>query len=192
MQNRTTEDHFRITCYYNKVVAEMRSRFEGNDQKVLCALADVLFSSSPTNANIKFVSEFYDVDSELLSSEKAIFENLDADDLCAQGNSAATMVKNMYQNGVHEVLPVAYKVFRCSDHDPGNILLCWEVVQCPSPHENLSSKHNGPRTFKSIALVNIERALANKTLKDDMQRIIDNFGERHNRSSFFLKHWIPD
>ena len=111
MQNRTTEDHFRITCYYNKVVAEMRSRFEGNDQKVLCALADVLFSSSPTNANIKFVSEFYDVDSELLSSEKAIFENLDADDLCAQGNSAATMVKTMYQNGVHEVLPVAYKVF---------------------------------------------------------------------------------
>ena len=52
MQNRTTEDHFRITCYYaslDKVVAEMRSRFEGNDQKVLCALADVLFSSSPTN-----------------------------------------------------------------------------------------------------------------------------------------------
>ena len=110
MQNRTTEDHFRITCYYaslDKVVAEMRSRFEGNDQKVLCALADVVFSSSPTNANIKFVSEFYDVD-----SEKAIFENLDADDLCAQGNSAATMVKNMYQNGVHEVLPVAYKVLQ--------------------------------------------------------------------------------
>lgn len=85
-----------------------------------------MFSSAVLQpiANIKFVSEFYDVDSELLSSEKAIFENLDADDLCAQGNSAATMVKNMYQNGVHEVLPVAYKVFRCSDHDPGNILLC--------------------------------------------------------------------
>ena len=72
-----------------------------------------MFSSAVLQpiANIKFVSEFYDVDSELLSSEKAIFENLDADDLCAQGNSAATMVKTMYQNGVHEVLPVAYKVF---------------------------------------------------------------------------------
>ena len=115
-----------------------------------CCVHLQMFSSAVLQpiANIKFVSEFYDVDSELLSSEKAIFENLDADDLCAQGNSAATMVKNMYQNGVHEVLPVAYKVFRCSDHDPGNILLCWEVVQCPSPHENLSSKHNGPRTFK--------------------------------------------
>ena len=46
--------------------------------------------------------------------------------------------------------------------------------------------------LNSIAIVNTERALANKTLNDDMQRIIDNFGERHNRSSFFLKHWIPD
>ena len=91
-----------------------------------CCVHLQMFSSAVLQpiANIKFVSEFYDVDSELLSSEKAIFENLDADDLCAQGNSAATMVKNMYQNGVHEVLPVAYKVFRCSDHDPGNILLC--------------------------------------------------------------------
>ena len=78
-----------------------------------CCVHLHMFSSAVLQpiANIKFVSEFYDVDSELLSSEKAIFENLDADDLCAQGNSAATMVKNMYQNGVHEVLPVAYKVF---------------------------------------------------------------------------------
>ena len=80
VQNRTAEDHFRVTCCYasiDKVVPEMRSRFEGNDQKVLCALANVVFSGSPTSANIKFVSEFYGVDSELLSKEKAVFESLE-------------------------------------------------------------------------------------------------------------------
>ena len=43
-QRQTAEDYFRITCYYasiGKVVAEMRARFEGHDQEVLCALADV-------------------------------------------------------------------------------------------------------------------------------------------------------
>ena len=37
----TAKDHFRITVYYtsiDKVVSELQSRFEGNDQEVLCAL----------------------------------------------------------------------------------------------------------------------------------------------------------
>ena len=70
---RTAEDHRRIPCYYlsiDKIVTELKCRFEGHDQEVLLALADVVFSSSPTTANIELVSDFYGIDSELLSSEK--------------------------------------------------------------------------------------------------------------------------
>lgn len=59
-------------------------------------LADVVFSSSPTNANIDFVSNFYGLDSELLRSEKQIFENYDTDDPYDR-NNASTIVKTMYQ-----------------------------------------------------------------------------------------------
>ncbi|XP_015750834.1 PREDICTED: uncharacterized protein LOC107330786 [Acropora digitifera] len=75
---QTAKDHFRTTVYYtsiDKVVSELQSRFEGNDQEVLCALGEIVFSRSPSIDNIQTVSNFYGVDSEMLSSEKSIFEN---------------------------------------------------------------------------------------------------------------------
>ena len=69
-QNRTSEEHYRVTCYYSsidKVVAEIRS-----------ALADIVFTRSAANASIELVSQFYDIDSDLLHSEKAIFEEINA------------------------------------------------------------------------------------------------------------------
>ncbi|XP_046858818.1 sucrase-isomaltase, intestinal-like [Xenia sp. Carnegie-2017] len=92
-----------------EIVAEMKSRFEGSDQEVLLALADIVFNRSPTTANVELVSHFYGIDSELLSSEKNVFENIDVDFPCAERENAAKIVKRMFENGVHEVLPVAYK-----------------------------------------------------------------------------------
>ena len=80
---QAAKDHFCITVYYtsiNKVVSELQSRFEGNDQEVLCALGEIVFSRSPSINNIQTVSNFFGVDSEMLSSEKAIFENYDCRD----------------------------------------------------------------------------------------------------------------
>ena len=45
----------------------------------------------------------------MLSSEKSIFENYDCVDPCQRKN-AAVMVKTMHQNGLHDILPVLYKV----------------------------------------------------------------------------------
>ncbi|XP_046856212.1 zinc finger MYM-type protein 1-like [Xenia sp. Carnegie-2017] len=87
VENRTEKDYYRITCYYlsiDKIVAEMKSRFEGSDQEVLLALADIVFNRSPTTANVELVSHFYGIDSELLSSEKNVFENIDVDFPCAE------------------------------------------------------------------------------------------------------------
>ena len=42
---QTAEDHFRVTVYYtsiDKVVSELQSRFEGNEQEVLCALGEYI------------------------------------------------------------------------------------------------------------------------------------------------------
>ena len=82
VEYQAAEDHYRITCYYlsiDKIVAELKYGFEGNDQELLLALADIVFNSSPTRANIELVSDFYGMDSELLRSKKNVFENIDAD-----------------------------------------------------------------------------------------------------------------
>ena len=79
------------------------------------------------------------VDSEMLSSEKSIFENYDCGDPHLREN-AVVMVKTMHQNG-----PYPY----------------WD--------KTLTTK---------------ERKYANKTMQNDMQRIIDIFGCRSNSSSY--------
>ena len=187
-QRRTAEVHYRTTCYYtsiDKVVAEMRARFEGNDQDVLCALADVVFSSSPTNGNIDFVSNFYGLDSELLRSEKQIFENYDTDDPCDR-NNASTIVKTMYQNGIHEVLPVVYRVFTILATIPATSCSAERSFSCLRRLKTYLRNTMGQDMLSSIAINNIERAYANKTLENDMQSIINTFGKRHSRNSYFF------
>ncbi|CAB4037345.1 Zinc finger MYM-type 1, partial [Paramuricea clavata] len=114
VEYRAAEDHYRIICYYlsiNKIVAEMKYRFEANDQEVLLALADIVFSSSPTRANIELVSDLHGIDSELFGSEKNVFESIDADYPDPERKNVAKIVRKMFENGVHEVPPAVYKVF---------------------------------------------------------------------------------
>ena len=173
----TAKDHFRITVYYisiDKVVGELQSRFEGNDQEVLCALGEIVFNRSPSIDNIQTVSNFYGVDSEMLSSEKSIFENYDCGDPCQRKN-AAMMVKTMHQNGLHDILPVLYKV--------ASILATIPATSC-SAERSFSALRRiktflrstmGQDRLSSIAVINIERGYANKAMQNDMQRIIDIF-----------------
>jgi len=178
-----------VSVYYtciDKVVSELQSRFEGNDQEVLCTLGEIVFSRSPSINNIQTVSNFYGVDGEMLSSVKSIFENYDCGDPCQRKNAAA-MVKTMPdQNGLHDILPVLYKVT--------SILATIPVTSC-SAERSFSALRRiktflrctmGQDRLSSIAVINIERKYANKTMQNDMQRIIDIFGCRSNRSSYFL------
>ena len=86
---------------FNQGLRAMTRRF--------CAHRAKSLSHSPSINNIQTVSNFYGVDSEMLSSEKSIFENYDCVDPCQRKN-AAVMVKTMHQNGLHDILPVLYKV----------------------------------------------------------------------------------
>ncbi|XP_068680521.1 zinc finger MYM-type protein 1-like [Montipora foliosa] len=182
---QTAKDHFRITVYYTSIVSELQSRFEGNDQEVLFALGEIVFSRSPSINNIQTVSNFYGVDSEMLSSEKSIFENYDCGDPCQRKN-AAVMLKTMHQNGLHDILPVLYKV--------ASILPTISASSC-SAEGSFSALRRikiylrstmGQDRLSNIAVINIEREYANKTMQNDMQRIIDIFGRRSNRSSYFF------
>ncbi|XP_028412053.1 zinc finger MYM-type protein 1-like [Dendronephthya gigantea] len=189
VEYRTVEDHYRITCYYlsiDRIVAEMKYRFEGNDQEVLLALADIVFSSSPTMKNIELVSDFYSIDSELLGSEKNVYENIDADNPDPERKNAAEIVRKMFENGVHEVLPVAYKVFSILATIPATSCSAERSFSALRRLKTYLRSTMGQKRLNSIALINIERAYANSTLKNDMEKIIDIFGQRRNRKSYFF------
>jgi hypothetical protein len=44
----------------------------------------------------------------------------------------------------------------------------------------------GQKWLNSIALINVERAYANSTLKNNMEKIIDIFEQRRNSKSYFF------
>ena len=91
------------------------------------------------------------------------------------------IVKTMYQNGIHEVLPVVYRVFK--------ILATTPATSC-SAERSFSSLRRLKTYLRSTLgqdrLSSIERAYANQTLENDMQNIIDTFGKRHGRNCYFF------
>ena len=146
------------------------------------ALGEIVFSRSPSISNIQTVSNFYGVDSEMLSSEKSIFENYDCGNPCQRKNAA---VMTMHQKGLHDILPVLYKVT--------SILATISATSCSKRSfsalrriETFLRSTKGQDRLNSITVINIERKYANKTMQNDMQRIIDIFGCRSNRSSYFF------
>jgi hypothetical protein len=44
----------------------MKSRFDNNDQEILCALGDVVLNDSPLENSFHVVAEFYNVNRDLL------------------------------------------------------------------------------------------------------------------------------
>ena len=165
---------------------ELQYRFEGNDQELLLALADIVFNSSPTRANIELVSDFYGIDSELLGSEKNVFENIDADYPDPERKNAAKIVRKMFEDGVHEVLPVVYKVFSILATIPATSCSAERSFSALRRLKTCLRSTMGQKRLNSIALINVERAYANSTLKNDMEKIIDIFGQRRNRKSYFF------
>ena len=181
---RTTAHNRRQKTTFVSQITQVLTKSSVNFNQGLRAMTR-RFSHSPSINNIQTVSNFYGVDSEMLSSEKSIFENYDCVDPCQRKN-AAVMVKTMHQNGLHDILPVLYKV--------ASILATIPATSC-SAERSFSALRRiktflrstmGQDRLSSIAVINIERKYANKTMQNDMQRIIDIFGSRSNRSSYFF------
>ena len=97
------------------------------------------------------------------------------------------MVKIMHQNGLHDILPVLYKVASILATIPATSCSAERSFSALRRIKTFLSSTMGQDRLTSIAVVNIERKYANKTMQNDMQRIIDIIGHRSNRSSYFFQ-----
>ena len=74
--DQTAKDRHRISTYYSsldKVIVEMESRFNGNDQDILCALCYIVLNPDASDEHYQLVASHYGVDLDLLKAEKAIY-----------------------------------------------------------------------------------------------------------------------
>ena len=112
----------------------------------------------------------------MLSSKKAIFENYNCADPCQRQNAAVT-VKTMHQNGLHDILPVLYRVASIPATIPATSCSAERSFSALRRIKTFLRSRMGQDRLSSIAVINIERKYANNTMQDDMQRIIDIFGQ---------------
>jgi hypothetical protein len=73
----TPKAHHRINTFYlshDKVLSEMKSWFDNNDEEILCALGDVVLNDSPLAL---MLWQSFTIDRDLLEVEKSMYQNPD-------------------------------------------------------------------------------------------------------------------
>ena len=70
------EDYHRVNSYYaslDKILAEIETRFNGNDQHILCALGDITPNESPTSDSLDRVARYCSLERELHRADHRLF-----------------------------------------------------------------------------------------------------------------------
>ncbi|QQP39219.1 Uncharacterized protein FKW44_020035, partial [Caligus rogercresseyi] len=93
----------RIEVFYDaidRVLSELKERFANEDNNILMSLAKIVLGDGGEES-FKLVSNFYNVDEDLLMAEAAIFHNLED----VNFKSANDIVKYLSSNSLSETLP---------------------------------------------------------------------------------------
>ena len=191
-QAMTPMQHHRINTYYNsldKLLAELESRFESNDQDVLCALGAVVLGETPTHSDYELVGNFYDLDKDLIEADRRLFDQFkhtNADPKVSNLKTASEVIYTRCKNELLEMVPEFVKV--------ATILAVIPATSC-SAERSFSGLRRlktylkstmGEKRLSSIALITIERGYANCVINEDMEKMIDIFGKRKGRNTYFL------
>ena len=169
------EDYHRINTFYtslDKVLAEIETRFSGNDQDVLCALGDITLSYSPTSDNFDLVARYYNLDRELLQADQRLFSQFKAAHVEKSIKTAAEVIEVLNENSLYEMTPEFSKV--------ASILAVIPATSC-SAERSFSGLRRlktylrstmGQNRLNSLAIVSTE--------------ILNIFGQCHGRKNFFF------
>ena len=167
------------------MLSELELRFRGNDQEILCALGNICNSETPDKESFSRISKFYNIDGEILEAEQKMYASFRR----VRGlgyMSVSEILETMHENDLFDIFPEFSKVV--------HILAVIPATSC-SAERSFSALHRlktylrstmGQQRVSNITLINIERAYANSVVSNDMDRIIDIFGRRSGRDSYFF------
>ncbi|XP_071826952.1 zinc finger MYM-type protein 1-like [Apostichopus japonicus] len=191
-QYTTPRDYYLIDTYFcsiDKVVSEMESRFDVDDQSVLCALGDVVLNEATTASSYDKVAGYYDLDRDILEAEKKSFINcrkqikqtipLDS------GHSAANVVEYMYAYDQHDILCTFYKCACILATIPATSCSAERAFSGLRRLKTYLRNTMGQERLNNLAILNIERVFTNKIMEGQMEDIINIFGGRRGRNCYF-------
>ena len=171
----------RIEVYYDaldRVLSEMKERFASRDTSILTSSADIVVGKA-TEESFKAVSNFYNIDADVLMGETAIFHNLENVNL----KTANQVVNYLYTNSLDETLPHFTEVVTTLAAIPATSCSAERSFSCLRRLKTYLRSTMGQDRLSALGLLCIERSHVNQV---DINTIIDIFGRRKGRDSMFF------
>ena len=176
---------FRVTNFYepvDKILSELRTRFNGKGHEVLSNLAEVVFESQVNDKVFETVSQFYDLDLEILKADHKLFQHF-KEKIDNFNLTAAELFQQLSDQSLIQLLPEFSKALK--------IFSILPVSSCEAERSFSSLRRlktylrntMGQDRLTNLTLLHIERATVNKVLKEDMTEMINKFGKSKGRNS---------
>ena len=100
--------------------------------------------------------------------------------------TVSEMLQTMHENDLFDIFPEFSKVVHILAVIPATSCSAERSFSAVRRFKTYLHSTMGQQRVSNIALINIERAHANAVVNNDMDRIIDTFGRRNGRDSYFL------
>lgn len=175
-------DHQRARIVYydalDRVLTEMRERFASRDTHILTSLADVVLGKAAEDS-FKAVSEFYNVDQDILMAETAVFHNLEGVEL----KTANKVLNYLQSNSLCETLPHFSEVAKTLATIPATSCSAERSFSCLRRLKTYLRSTMGQDRLSALGLLCIERGHANRV---DINTIVEVFGRRKGRDKMFF------
>ena len=159
--------------------------FTGNDQEILCALGNICHSETPDKESFPRVAKFYKIDGEILEAEQKMYASFRRERGLGY-MTVSEMLETMHENDPFDMFPEFSNVVHILAVIPATSSSAERSFSALRRLKTYLRSTMGQQRVSNIAIINIERAYANSVVNNDIDRIIDMFGRRNGRDSYFF------
>ncbi|QQP57420.1 Uncharacterized protein FKW44_002402 [Caligus rogercresseyi] len=152
--------------------------FANEDNNILMSLAKIVLGDGGEES-FKLVSNFYNVDEDLLMAEAAIFHNLED----VNFKSANDIVKYLSSNSLSETLPHFTEISKTLATIPVTSCSAERSFSCLRRLKTYLRSTMSQERLHALGLLSIERHYVNRV---DIDTIIDEFGRQKGRNNMFF------
>ena len=184
----TAISHHQVNIYFvalDLVIAEIKERFAADDQDIICDLGGVVLSGKPSEESEEKVAKFYELDKDLIQAEKAIFSNFLLQSASETRRTPTALAKIMSLNKLDVILLKFFRLCKILAVIPATSCSAERSFSCLRRLKTYTRNTMGQNRLNCLAVLNVERAFTNRLMRN-VDKIIDIFGQRKNRKSFFF------
>ena len=128
-------------------------------------------------------ANYYKIDSQLLSSEIKFLSNCQIEN---RPTSAVELCKWLNQNNLADVLPTFHQIVEKFAVIPVTSCSAERSFSCLRRMKTYLRNTMGQQRLSSLATISIQRNIANRVLREDVDLIIDRFANKPGRNTFLL------